>query len=158
MSYFEKHLMPCPSAWTKYFLSRTKSDLSKTNWFCPWQNIFCPGQKFCPWLQTSFLKAKMIFKLWTKFLSWTKNILSLTKLFCLGQIWFCPGQKIFCPGRWTGHKNIFRFWKEINGSSRDQFYSSALSICPDKIFFVPDNIIFVLDKTFLSQTKNFVLS
>ena len=24
-------LMPCPSAWAKYFLSRTKSDLSKTN-------------------------------------------------------------------------------------------------------------------------------
>ena len=96
-------LMPCPSAWTKYFLSGTKSDLSKTNWFFPWKIFFCPGQKFCPWLQTSFLKAKMIFKLWTKFLSWTKNILSLTKLFCLGQIWFCPGQKIFCPGRWTGH-------------------------------------------------------
>ena len=52
-------------------------------------------------------------------------------------------------------------------SSESMFY--ALSICPDKIFFVPDKIIFVqnkmifvldkitfvLDKTFLSQTKKF---
>ena len=100
-------LLPCPSAGTKYFLSGTNSDLSKTNQFCPWQNIFCLGQKFCPWLQTSFLKAKMIFKPWIKFLSWTKHIVSWTKLFCLGQIWFCPRQKTFCPGRWTGHKTLF---------------------------------------------------
>ena len=33
---FDTHgIMPCPSAWTKYFLSGTKSDLYKTNQFCP---------------------------------------------------------------------------------------------------------------------------
>ena len=33
----------------------------------------CPGQKFCPWLETSFPKAKMIFKPWTKFFVEDKN-------------------------------------------------------------------------------------
>ena len=61
--------MPLPSARAKYFLSGTKyflsgknSDLSKTKRFCRGQNIFCPGQKFCPWLETSFAKAKIISK------------------------------------------------------------------------------------------------
>ena len=50
--------------------------------------------------------------------------------------------------------------------------TNALSICPDKIFFVldktffvlnkilfvPDKIIFVLDKTFLSQAKKFIFA
>ena len=33
------------------------------------------------------------------------------------------------------------------------FVINALSICPDKIFFVQDDIRFVLDKILLSKTK-----
>ena len=36
------------------------------------------------------------------------------------------------------------------------FKISALSICPDKIFFVLDKIRFVLDKIILSMTKYFL--
>ena len=35
-------------------------------------------------------------------------------------------------------------------------YTNALSICPDKIFFVLDKIRFVLDKIILSMTKYFL--
>ena len=88
------------------------------NQTCPRRNnfvqdktFFCPGQKLCPLLETSFPNTKMIFKPWTKFLSSTKCILSQTNLFCLGQIWFCPRQKIFCPGRWTVHLQGSTQWK-----------------------------------------------
>ena len=43
-----------------------------------------------------------------------------------------------------------------NASISKNFETNALSVCPDKIFFVLDKIRFVLDKIILSRTKYFL--
>ena len=70
--------MPPSSVLTKLFFSQTRYFLTR-------QNIFCPGQKFCPQLKNHFCFEETCLKAWTKFLSWTKNILLWTKLICLRQ-------------------------------------------------------------------------
>ena len=106
--------MPCPSARTKYFLSRTKPKLSRTKYFCP-EKKFCPRLKspflifISPWKwlswskngllsceQNCFVKQKhwsWCFSLRQKYLSRTKMILSWTNLFLSQTKFFLSEQK-----------------------------------------------------------------
>ena len=45
--------------------------------------------------------------------------------------------------------------KDVNSNLSEHMLTDALSICPDKIFFVLDKIRFVLDKIILSMKKYF---
>ena len=45
--------MSCPS-------TRMTNLLPKTKYFCPDQNVSCPGQIFCPWLEMSIPKTKIV--------------------------------------------------------------------------------------------------
>ena len=52
-----------------------------------------------------FVLDKKYFVWDKKYFVWDKNNFVRTDGQGIRQIWFCPRQKIFCPGRWTGHKN-----------------------------------------------------
>ena len=94
VSYFDNHnpikLMPCPSARTKLFLSRTK-------WKLSWTKSFLSEAKKSFFIQSSLMM---------NFLSMYKIFCSGQKIFWLRQFWFCQGQKSFCLDRWIGHKYV----------------------------------------------------
>ena len=84
---FKSNIMPCPSAQTKYFLSRTKDlvlRLKSTFFLVKWMenNILALEKKF-------FHSLK----------SFSILFLSKYELLSLGQKIFCLEQKMFCPGQ-----------------------------------------------------------
>ena len=104
------NLMPRPSAWTKYFLSRTILKLSRTKILSMVKNssfYFQKSFKMNSFNWKQIFKALPIRKFHFNWLLKAKNgLFNPGQNFCPRQFQNCPGQKTFCPGRWMRHKSI----------------------------------------------------
>ena len=84
------YLMPMPSAQTKYIFSKTKSNLSRTKFFCLRQNILSMAKKFI----SATYKSKKI-----SLSDETVNFCTKEVIFrdlCIAEINFLAIDKIFC--------------------------------------------------------------
>ena len=82
--------MPMPSAKTKYILSQTKSNLSRTKFICLRQNILSIAKKFI----SATYKSKKIYLLDETVNFCTKEV--IFRDLCIAEMNFLAMDKIFC--------------------------------------------------------------